>query len=110
MPILHTRVSWERPKARKSTGLTRQEQDNVRAAIAFLRRRYGGLALLAKAMGVRPNTLAQAIGKFGRAPSAAIALKLARVAGCGVGEMLSGAWPPRGACPLCGHVKGLRHA
>lgn len=35
-----------------------------------------------------------------------IAFRVARFAEIGVDDLLTGKYPPAGACPHCGHVKG----
>ena len=77
--------------------LTADEQRNVRAALRFLRVRCGGAELLAKSLRVDRRTL-------NRPPSASIAIRVARLAGIGVDDVLMGKFPPVGVCPHCGHL------
>jgi len=104
MAILHERTEWAKPRAatetRRSSDLTPEEQANVRKAIHVLRRRLGGYKALASALRVNLRTLIAQGGK--RAPSAAVAIRAARLAGVPVDNVLSGAWPKAGACPHCG--------
>lgn len=83
--------------------LTTQEQAHVRAALRFLRARCGGWEPLAKVLRMNKVTLRHV--SSGKATSAALAFRVARLAGVGVDELLSGKYPPINACPHCGHVK-----
>jgi hypothetical protein len=76
--------------------LTTKEQANVRAAIAFLRARCGGRKQLAKALRFDPTTLRLP-------PSASLTFRVARFAGVGVDDVLTGKYPPAGVCAHCGH-------
>jgi hypothetical protein len=102
--VLTERKSWHEPRpsteTRRSTDLTPEEQAAVRRGLHVLRRRLGGWGPLAKALRVRMATLQNYGSK--RAPSAAVAIRAARLAGVGVDELLTGSWPKEGACPLCG--------
>jgi hypothetical protein len=81
--------------------LTTQEQTNVRTALRFLRARCGGWEPLAKAVGSKTLTLSRVAG--GRAVSASIAFRVARLAGVLVDDVLAGRYPGAGTCPTCGH-------
>jgi hypothetical protein len=81
--------------------LTVAEQANVRAALAFLRARCGGWKPLARALRFKATSVAN-VG-HGRAPSASMALRIARLARVGVDDLLAGRFPPPGTCPHCGH-------
>ena len=77
--------------------LTAKEQANVRTAIRFLHARLGRWETLAKALHSHKRSL--------RIPaSASMAVRVARLAGVGVDAVLTGAYPPAGACAHCGHV------
>jgi hypothetical protein len=106
MTILRERVAWSRAKppseTRASADLTPDEQQNAKAALAFLVKRYGSRKL-AEAMSSRRGTLFYAAGKRGTV-SAGVALRAARAAKVPLEAILSGAWPPTGMCPTCGHV------
>jgi len=105
MAILRERTVWKAPRpaneTRRSTDLTPEEQSNARAAIRFLAKRHGTLAKLAAAMRTKHGTLQSAV-KEREVISAGIALRAARVAGVPLEDVLSGVWPPVGACPHCG--------
>lgn len=104
MTILTSRVAWTKPRdpnrTRRASDLTPQEQAHVRAALRFLRVRHGTTRKLAEAMGVNHRTLRSILSKD--RPSAGVALRAARLAGCRVEAILDGVWPPEGACPRCG--------
>ncbi len=78
--------------------LTAKEVASVRAAVQFLRARCGGWAQVAKALRMSKSTAR-------RAASPMVAFRVARFAGVGVDDVLTGAFPPPGTCPHCG-----RHA
>jgi hypothetical protein len=105
MVILRERVAWRKPAPEvpyRTPEMSDAERESVRAAVRFLRVRFGGDARLAKALGVKVATLRKAMSA-GR-PSAALALRVAIVAGVNPAAVIDGRWPPRGACALCGHV------
>lgn len=108
MTILTKRETWARPRpaneTRRATDLTPAEVESVRLALRFLRTRLGGSAKLAAALKVRRALVDKFCGARGR-PSAAIAIRAARVAGVTVENVLNGSWPPAGACPHCGRGK-----
>jgi hypothetical protein len=83
--------------------LTTEEQKNVRDALRFLRTRTGGIAALAKGLRADPAYLRRVIA--GNDPvSASVAVRVARLAGVGIDDMLAGDYPPAGTCPYCGNV------
>jgi len=104
-PVLDKPMSWRRSDARPSrrAELTAEEQANVRKALAVLRVRLGGAAQLATALGVSKARLAWTMQARGK-PGAAVALYAARLAKVPVEDVLSGAFPAAGACPMCGRV------
>jgi hypothetical protein len=80
--------------------LTAEEQKNVRAALRFLRIRIGA-DNLAKLLRAHSATVRLVIA--GRAVSASIAVRTAKLAGVGVDDVLTGKYPPAGTCPHCGY-------
>ena len=83
--------------------LTVQEQGHVRDALRFLRTRAGGMNALAKAIRAKPSSLNNhASARFRRAPTAGLAVRLARHAGVPVDDVISGRFPPPGLCAHCG--------
>lgn len=103
MPTLDRPVSWRRSDAKppRAPELTAEESAHLKAAIRFLRIRSGGFGPLASLLKVKPDTLRNLASGRGR-PGAALALRAARAAGVTVEDVLSGAFPPAGACPHCG--------
>lgn len=75
--------------------LTKDEVAHVRAAAQFLRARMGGWANVAKALHVSQKTASSRV-------SPTLALRIARLAGVGVDDVLGGRFPPPGMCPHCG--------
>lgn len=69
----------------------------MRTALRFLRARCGGAKNLAKVLRVDRTTL-------NAAASPTTAFRVARLAGVGVDDVLTGKYPPVGACPHCGHT------
>jgi hypothetical protein len=104
--ILKERVSWRKPRPsnqpRRSTDLTPEEQDNVRAALRFLAKRHGDMTQLAKAMGAHRETVQRPVR--GGVVTAGIALRAARIAGVPLEDVLVGRFPAAGACPHCGRM------
>lgn len=82
--------------------LTEKEQTNVRTAIRFLRARTGGYEPLVKGLRFQQMTIANVLG--GKAVTANMAFRVARLAGVGIDELLAGKYPPAGTCPYCGHT------
>ncbi|MGH7294243.1 MAG: hypothetical protein ACRELB_04895 [Polyangiaceae bacterium] len=86
------------------TDLTDKEQTHVRTALKFLRTRCGTWAALSKALRFGEDTTAAIVR--GRVVSPLVAFRVARLARVGVDDVITGKYPPAGACPHCGHVKG----
>lgn len=105
-PVLRERQTWKRDRPARATErlerLTPEQAANVRAALRVLRVRLGGWAAVGKAMGASPKAVEHLGTPRGRQPTAGVALHTAAVAGVPVEEVLSGAWPKAGSCPMCG--------
>jgi len=106
MAILREPTTWKkRPRPadepRHSSDLTPNEQANVKKALAVLRIRFGSWAKVAAVMKSKVKTVEKAACSSGK-PSAGLALRVARLAGAPMEDVLSGAWPKEGACPMCG--------
>jgi hypothetical protein len=86
--------------------LDAKEQANVRTALRFLRARCGRWAAVAKALRFGRTTVANAAGGDIVA-SAALAVRVAKLAGVGVDDVLRGRFPPPGTCPHCGHCASV---
>lgn len=84
--------------------LTDQEQANVRAAMRFLMIRAGGWETLAVALGFSKHTMRH-VKKAEKNVSPRMALRVARVAGVGVDDVIAGRFPAAGACPRCGAIQ-----
>jgi hypothetical protein len=82
--------------------LTHDEQERVRAAMRFLRVRSGGWKPLAKALGFKAHTVRHVKGRE-KNVSPTMALRVARLAGVSVDDLLVGRFPPERACPRCGY-------
>lgn len=105
MTILVAPKRWQRTKALasidRSPDLTVEEMANLRAALHFLRKRLSGARKLALALRVNESLVDRALLPRSK-PSVGLALRAARLAGVSVEDVLTGAWPPAGACPYCG--------
>jgi hypothetical protein len=83
--------------------LTAQQETHVRGALHFLRARCGTWALTGKLLNFKESSLGNIAA--GRKPvSAAIVLRIARVAKVGVDDLLGGRFPAPGTCPHCGQT------
>lgn len=83
------------------TDLTSEEQARVRAALRYLHARIGHWKATAKALGFSPHTIRH-VDHGEKNVSAALALRVARLAGAPVDDVLTGKYPPAGTCPHCG--------
>jgi hypothetical protein len=108
MTILTMRESWRKPRSagetRRSADLSPEEHANVRKALRFLVARLGGRAKVAASLKVSVQALDGACYSARKRPSAALAIRTARVAGVSVEDVLAGRFPIAGACPHCGLV------
>jgi hypothetical protein len=101
MAILKEATRWRAPKASRGPDLTADEQVRVKVALAFLAKRHGTFATLAKAMGLKRATVLYAASKRGSV-TAGVALRAARAAKVPLEDILSGTFPKAGSCPMCG--------
>jgi hypothetical protein len=86
-----------------SSDLTKQEQDNVRAALQFLEIRCGSRETLAKALRFNSGTVRHTIaGRISISPT--MTFRVSRMAGVGLDDLLSGKYPVKGTCPHFGHI------
>jgi hypothetical protein len=81
--------------------LTEEEQERVRAAMRFLHVRVGAWKTLAGALGFKPRQVIKVKGRF-KAVSPKMAIRVAKLAGVPVDDVLTGKFPPPGTCPHCG--------
>ena len=95
------------PKGRRSAtmSLSAEEAQHFRAALRNIARAYGGHAVLAAVVGVRVQSLHQALKK-GRLPSAILALRVAQAAGMHLETLLTGQLTAAGRCKSCGSRVG----
>jgi len=82
--------------------LTAKEQKAVRTALRFLRLRVGAWGPLAKALRYEWDSI-QKVATGKRAVTPALALRVARLAGVPMDELLAGQWLYLRVCPHCGH-------
>ena len=83
--------------------LTAEEQKNVIEAIKVMRIRLGNTELLAKALRFKMDSL-RAVIHGHDAVSALMVLRVARLIGIGLDDLLAGKYPVPGMCPHCGCV------
>lgn len=104
MAILTERKVWRANRAayRDPLGLAPEEQAHVRRALRVLRVRYHGWTNLAAALGVPLKSLERTIQGKDRPVSPGLAIKVARLAGVPVDDVLKGLFPGAGICPTCG--------
>lgn len=80
-----------------------KEQNHVRVALHHLRRRLGTWAVVADGLHWSRHSLKPVMS--GKKPvSASMALRVARLAGVMIDDLLVGRIFPPGACPKCGHM------
>lgn len=85
--------------------LTAEEQDHVRAALQFLRRRIGTWKAVAAVLGKTEKTIQNQVQPGCRkSVTPDLAFRVARFAGVGVDDVLTGRFPEPGTCPYCGHA------
>ena len=87
-------------RLKKPGQLTPEETESVRVALEFLVERMGSAQAVAYRMGVDRTAVRRALKEKPK-PGIAMALEVARAAGTTVDAVLSGAFPPPGACPKC---------
>ncbi|PSM31671.1 hypothetical protein [Haliangium sp. UPWRP_2] len=83
--------------------LDEKEQTHVRAALRFLQRRLGRWSAVSDAIGFSPKTIDGVVFNK-KSVSASMALRVARLLGVMMDDLLVGKFLPPGACPNCGHV------
>jgi hypothetical protein len=83
--------------------LSAEEEKNVRAALHFLHLRSGRWATLGRALRFHGYNLSN-MANGHRAVSAKVVLRIARLAGVGLDDVLSGKYPPAGVCAHCGRT------
>jgi hypothetical protein len=105
------RIHWKRERKPRATErldrLPPDEQANVKAALRVLRVRHGTWVVLGRMLKLHPKTLERMLGRKGK-PVPGLAIRLARLAGCSVEDVLSGAFARAAVCPTCGHTVGAQ--
>ena len=86
-----------------ASDLTKEEQERVREALRFLRIRFGQMKLLAKALRLQSNSVVKVLSGDDNV-TALMVLRVARLAGVGLDELLAGKYPVKGTCPHCGNA------
>lgn len=82
--------------------LTITEQNHVRTALRYLRRRTGAWVIVAEALHLAPDTIEKTVN--GRRPvTASMVFRVARLLDASVDDLLAGRFLP-GACPRCGYL------
>lgn len=82
--------------------LDEKEQTHVRTAMLYLRVRTGAWAVVAKALGMKPDSVEKVAN--GRRPvTPAMVFRVARFAEASIDDLLSGRWLPSKTCRHCGH-------
>lgn len=82
--------------------LNAKEQNHVRTALRYLRRRVGGWTPVADALGYKYDSV-EKVARGGRAVTAAMATRVARILGTSVDDLLARRFLA-GACSRCGHT------
>lgn len=107
MPILTAKQTWKRapnPSGRKSRAelnrLLPAEEERVRVAMRVLRVRYGNWTRVSEALGHHRVTVERVLN-IRRTATPAFAMRVATLLGVSLGDVLSGAWPKAGECPMC---------
>jgi hypothetical protein len=105
MAILRTHEVWRRQSKRPSKAelnrLTPQEEERVRAAMLVLRVRFRTWIRVAVELKTDRTTVTRVMCIRRRA-TPAFAMRVARLLGVPLGDVLSGRFPRPGQCPMCG--------
>lgn len=80
-----------------------KEQNHVRVALRYLHGRLKTWASVADAVHINETTLTQVLSGR-RSVTASAAIRVARLLGVMIDDLLVGKFLPPGACPNCGHV------
>ena len=104
MAILTQRKTWRRQRtspAYNTCPLTPEEHANVRRVLGVLRVRLGTLKSVAEELNASISAIRKA-SMVRSKPTAGLALRVARYVDVPMEDVLSGAYPKPGACPMCG--------
>jgi hypothetical protein len=88
-----------------ATDFTAREIAAVRGALNFIHSRCGTWETVGRVLRIPGSTLGNVAGGH-RPVSAKLVLRVARFAGVGLDDVLTGKFPAPGTCPACGHAKG----
>jgi hypothetical protein len=103
------RVYWRKEPnpnlLREKNRLLPVEEENVRRAMTVLHLRFGNWTRVAKAIGAHRVTVERVLNIRRRA-TPAFAMRVARLLGVPLGDVLSGAFPAENQCAFCGRVTG----
>lgn len=94
----------QRDVRHKSCDLTADEQKNIRAALAHLRKRVGGWEALGRVLHYDGASLIHVVACRKNA-SPTMAFRIARLVKVGIDDLLTGKFPPPGTCSNCGHCE-----
>ena len=89
----------DRPK-RRMVALTDRQRQNARKALRHLRAQHGGQHPLAAALGVSKTTVAQGCGSYPICIE--LVVRMSRLAGVPLEDILAGELPPIPKCQICG--------
>jgi len=95
---------WKRNPVRapalRGWQLNETEIDNLKKVLRRLRWWYG-VDWIANALGFKTSAIRHSMAKW-RRPNAGLAVAVAKFLGAPVEDILTGAWPRSGTCPMCG--------
>ncbi len=99
--ILRQRKTWRRPAKLRRGSLTPEQIENVRTALRTMHIRFRSWEAVAEVMHTTVKGIEPVI--YGvRRPTAVHALRAAQAVGVPVDDVLTGAYPKAGSCPMCG--------
>jgi len=107
MAILRVAKVWRRPLAKGSKArlddLDAEQRKNVMAALRAIIAELGDARAVARAIGVNDWTVRR-VARGECKPSAGLAVRLAKLAGVSVEDVLSGRLAQERVCPSCGQL------
>jgi len=99
------RVYWRKEPnpnlLREKNRLLPAEEENVRRAMTVLHLRFGNWTRVSEALKTHRTTVERVLNSRRRA-TPAFAMRVARLLGVNLGDVLSGAFPAPDQCPMCG--------
>lgn len=113
MTILTTKQTWTRAPSttghksrRELARLTPTEEQRVRRGMWVLHVRFGNWSRVSRALGYHRVTVERVLN-IRKTASLAFAMRVGKKLGVTLGDLLGGAWPKPGECPMCGHSRPL---